>query len=292
LPDGSNKAEGGKRFKVSSGENRTADPVLSVVTVVRNAIAEIPKTLGSIHSAGNLSIESILIDGGSTDGTPDFLRAHGDEIDYWLCEPDHGIADAFNKGISIAKGEYVGILNAGDWYEPDALAIVAGASKSRPEIDVFCGSVQFWESGSPSVLCHSDPSRLEKETSVYHPTVFIKKAAYLNYGLYDESYKFAMDYELLLRFKRAGGKFFNIEKTLANMPLDGISHEHWYEGLREVKRARSKYFASIDVAYHHMRAVALNLGARALKSFGLRGVYEAYWGSRNRQISSGRKQGT
>lgn len=263
-----------------------------MVTTVLNGKGLIERTVQSMAERQCRGVEYIAVDGGSTDGTVEILRANHAVVTSWTSEPDRGISDAFNKGISAAHGEVIGFLNAGDWYEKEALSRVLEAYQSHPEADVFCGALQFWEEGAPSLLCHSDPSKLEKETSVYHPTVFIKKSAYLKYGLYDEDYKYAMDYELLLRFKRAGAKFFNIEKTLVNMPLDGISYTHWYEGLKEVKRARAKYFSSADVTYHHIRAVAMNVTARALKLSGLRGVYQAYWGSRNKQISSRREQGS
>ena len=236
-------------------------------------------------------VEYVVIDGGSGAATLGILEKYQNDIDNKLSEPDFGIAEAFNKGILAAKGQLIGFLNAGDRYEQNALRFVAKAYNSHPDVDIFCGSIQFWESGSPTLLCHSNLDRIEQETSVYHPTVFIKRSAYLRYGQYDEEYRYAMDYELLLRFKRNGAKFFNLEETLANMPLDGISHKHWYEGLKEVGRARSKYFSPANVAYHHLRAVAMNLAARGLKSVGLRGVYQAYWNSRNEKTSADRRQG-
>ncbi len=266
--------------------------MLTICTVTLNSAEGLDVTLKAMGTHTPRGYEHIVIDGGSSDGTLVAINSYGERIARWLSEPDRGISHAFNKGVELANGDLIGFLNAGDWYELDTVRFVVEASTSHPEVDVFCGSIRFWESGSPSILCHSDPSKLEKETSVYHPTVFIKKSAYLKYGLYDENYKYAMDYELLLRFKRAGARFFNIDKTLANMPLDGVSYIHWYEGLKEVKKARSKYFSYIDVTYHHVRAVAMNLAARGLKFLGLRGVYQAYWGSRNKQISSGREQGT
>jgi len=265
------------------------NPSITVVTTVLNGRGRLERTIQSMAEQRCRAFEYIAVDGGSTDGTLEVLKANHAIMTSWSSEPDWGIADAFNKGIRLATSNVVGLLSAGDWYEPDTLAIIAKACKSQPDVDVFCGSIQFWESGSPSILCHSDPSRLEMETSVYHPTVFVKKSAYLKYGLYDENYRFAMDYELLLRFKRAGAKFFTIEKTLANMPLDGVSYKNWYAGLLEVRRARSLYFSPSNVTYHHLRAVAMNLVARFLKQIGMDAFYKSYRQLRNSRGNSGRE---
>jgi glycosyltransferase involved in cell wall biosynthesis len=260
--------------------------LISVVTVSLNPGLAIQRTLKSVLDQKLKHHEYLVIDGGSTDGTIDILKKHESQLDQMISEPDRGISDAFNKGIRLAKGEVIGILNAGDWYEPDALKIVAEAFSANPHLDIVCGAVEFWEEGSPQLHCYSNPELLDKETSVYHPTVFVKKFAYLKYGVFDESYRYAMDYELLLRFKRKGAKFLSIENTLANMSLDGVSYRHWYSALKEARTVRSQYFPWYNVAYYHSIAVLKNIVARLLKRTGLRSTYQAYWQSRNRKIAT------
>jgi len=261
-------------------------PLISIITAVLNQREGLPRTIAGIVRAHGPSCQYIVIDGGSTDGTIDVIKSNQEHIDFSISEPDRGISHAFNKGIAAARGEVIGILNAGDWYEPSTLSTIAEVFRFHPDVDVFCGSLQLWEKGQPQLNCLSNPAALEKETSVYHPTVFIKKNSYLNHGTYDESYRYAMDYELLLRFKRRGAKFLSLDKTLANMTLDGISHKNWYSGLKEVRKARSMYFPRYNVLYYHTLAVLKNLIARALKRGGLQSVYQAYWQSRNRRIAS------
>jgi len=262
-------------------------PLISIVTAVHNGSDKIEKTMASVSGQDYERVQYIVIDAGSTDGTLDVIRAHEKEIGYWISEPDRGISNAFNKGIARARGDLIGILNAGDWYEPNALSTIAEVYQSHPDVDVFCGSIRFWDHNSPVLHCYSNPELLERQTSVYHPTVFIKRAAYEKYGVYDQSYRYAMDYELLLRFKRRGAKFFTLEQVLANMTLDGISSENWYSGLQEVWKARSMYFPRYNVLYYHTLAVLKNLIARALKKGGLQSVYQAYWRARNRRVASG-----
>ena len=261
-------------------------PSISVVTVVLNQKRPLQKTIDSVVLQACSSLQYVVIDGGSTDGTLDVIKENERTIDFWISEHDRGISHAFNKGIGQAKGDIVGILNAGDWYEPDALEIVAGAFSANPDVDVVCGAVEFWEHGSPQLHCFSNPERLDKETSVYHPTVFVRKSSYLKYGMFDESYRYAMDYELLLRFKRKGAKFLSVKDTLANMTLDGISYKNWYSALKEARRARSQYFPVYNVDYYHALAVLKNAIARVLKRTGLRAIYQAYWKSRNRKIAT------
>ena len=73
------------------------------------------------------AVEYIVIDGGSTDGTRELIESLGDHIDLWISEPDEGISDAFNKGIALARGEMIGLINSDDWYEPDAVAAAVTA---------------------------------------------------------------------------------------------------------------------------------------------------------------------
>jgi len=261
-------------------------PLISIITVVLNEKKGLQRSIESIVQQGYSRLEHIVIDGGSTDGTLDVIRAHEKEIGYWISEPDRGISHAINKGITSAGGDLIAILNAGDWYEPNTLQMVAGAHQAHPEAEVLCGALRFWERGEPTIVAYSNPARLDKETSVYHPAVFIKKTAYEKYGLYDEGFEFAMDYELLLRFKRRGARFIALDTVLANMSLDGISNRHWYRGLREVRKARSAYFGFPDVIYRHSLAVIKNVGARLLKRSGLRVLYEKHWELKSRSFAS------
>lgn len=265
-------------------------PLVSVITVVLNERDRFQRTLDSLRKCNYPRLQYIVIDGGSTDGTLDVIRANEAFISKWISEPDTGISDAFNKGIGFAAGELIGILNAGDTYEPATLDAVAGAWLAHPETDVLCGSIRFLDNEGSALVCCSDPRGLDSGTSVYHPTVFMRRASYQNFGFFDASYRFAMDYELLLRFKRRGAKFLALDKLLATMQLDGVSSRNWYAGLQEVKRARSDYFSFPNVLYYHLRAVLKNLGANALKRGGFGNAYRAYWSSRNRRIVSGMKK--
>ena len=258
------------------------EPFISVVTAVLNGREKIARTIESVRMQGFEAVEYIAIDGGSTDGTVEILREIQGLTVAFVSEPDRGISHAFNKGIAMARGEFIGILNAGDQYEPGTFGAIASAAHAHPEADVICGSINLWEGGSKPLRCDAHPELLEFETSVYHPAVFVRKSAYERSGGYDESFLYAMDYELMLRLKREGREFISLPKVLANMSLDGISSRHWYEGLKEVRRARARYFSPFNTSLHHGRAILMNVLARALKAAGLTSLYRAYRAHRDR----------
>jgi glycosyltransferase involved in cell wall biosynthesis len=251
-------------------------PLISVVTAVLNGRERIAQTIESIQTQDFKSVEYVAVDGGSTDGTLEILSGIKELPVALVSESDRGISHAFNKGIAMSRGEYIGILGAGDWYEPNGLSLVAAAAQAHPEADVLCGAINLWGSGSEPLRCFPRPELLDTGTSVYHPSVFIRKSAYERCGGYDESFRYAMDYELLLRMKQKGLRFFALPDTLANMRLGGISSLHWYKGLKEVRVARAKYFPFFNTLACHVRAVIMNVAAKGLNAFGLSFVYRRY----------------
>jgi len=278
------RLEGGRYQRDPRKTTASGHPLVTIVTIALNKKAGLGRTAESVKKQMYDNIEHIVIDGGSTDGSVDLLRSLDDSIDHWISEPDSGIAAAFNKGIGLANGDLVAFLNAGDWYEPDAVAAICQAYVQHPGSDVICGAIRLRNPDSSALVCLSDPSRVEEESSVYHPAVFVKRSAFTNIGMFDEHYLYAMDYELMLRFKRRGAKFLSITAVIANMNLDGVSYKHWYSGLSEVRQARAVYFPSYDVLIRHWIAVIKNLAARTLKMTGLSGVYRFYWYNRNESI--------
>ncbi len=213
-------------------------PLVSIITVVLNGEKGIRQSIESVINQSYPNIEYILIDGGSTDRTIDIIKEYTNHISSWKSEADDGISDAFNKGIRDAQGDIVGLLNAGDWYEPNTVQCVVEAFSQSTSIDIVCGALQFWKEDSRQYLCQSVPDLLESDMSITHPTCFLRKALYLANGMFSANYKYAMDYELLLRMKCSGAVFHALNDTLANMQHDGLSEMNWREALRETQRAR------------------------------------------------------
>jgi glycosyltransferase involved in cell wall biosynthesis len=219
-------------------------PLVSIVTIVLNGAQELRQTLDSVLQQTYELVEHIVIDGGSTDGTVEILKEYEPHLEYWTTEKDGGISDAFNKGIRKAGGEIVGLLNAGDWYEPDTVQQVVAVFQSDRNIGVICGSLQFWKGNRKEYLCRSVPHLLEREMSVTHPTCFVRRDLYAKVGPFSLDYKLAMDYEMLLRLKKLGCRFVSLERVLANMQHNGVSEENWQAALRETHKARNELLDS------------------------------------------------
>jgi len=231
---------GGLRSRGIEAQGGPGHPLVSIITIVFNGESSIRQTIESVLRQSYDSIEYIVIDGGSLDSTVSIIREYDEKIDYWQSEPDDGISDAFNKGIGVARGELIGLVNAGDWYEVGTVKRVVETFLAEQEVGVVCGALQFWKGQKREYLCHSVPQILEHEMAVTHPTCFVRASLYHHFGLFATDYKFAMDYELLLRFKLQGVKFLALKSVLANMQHDGVSEANWKRALQETHRARGE----------------------------------------------------
>lgn len=179
---------------------------ISIITVVFNAEKTIQNTIESVLSQTYKNIEYIIVDGCSTDNTSKIISTYADRISKYICEKDDGIYDAMNKGIRIATGDIVGILNSDDFYVSDnILSTVANAFNSI-DIDSVYGDLFYVDQDDTSKIIRRWKSR-EYEANLFrsgwhpaHPTLFIKRKVYLENGLFNLKFKIAADYELMLRF--------------------------------------------------------------------------------------------
>ena len=222
-------------------------PLVSVITVCKNPGDAIRFTFESVIEQSYSNIEYIIIDGGSDDGTLDWLMdlPQKNHISRLVSEGDNGIYSAINKGIRAASGELIGILHAGDTYNQDAIFNVAQVFlTNRADCKVIAGSMRLISSDGKKFKNYLLPKdalkQLTYRMSLNHPSIFIARDAYLRSGLYDESYKFAGDYELLYRFSKYGERFFLISDVLTTMAYGGISTKPFnlYKVAQEFGRAQ------------------------------------------------------
>lgn len=258
-------------------------PVISVVTVVYNGAAYLRQAIESVLGQNYPNLDYVIIDGGSTDGSLDIIDEYKNRLGYFISEPDQGISDAFNKGISAAKGELIGILNADDWYEPDTLNKVAQAFLNG-QADIIHGNQQYWTTVHGNTerdyIFSAKQELLPKEMTINHPTCFVRKAVYEQHGTFRTDMKYAMDYELMLRFWLAGARFQYLNHTLANMRLAGASDQHWRMAYVESYRAKRLNGISWGTAYpYYMKMVLRTTVARTLPKLGLGSVLA--WFRRN-----------
>ncbi|HEV9037865.1 MAG TPA: glycosyltransferase family 2 protein [Puia sp.] len=249
--------------------------LVTIITIVYNGEKYIEDTIRSVGAQTYPNIEYIIVDGGSTDSTPDIIGKYRDTVTTLIMEKDEGISDAFNKGLRLAKGEIIGIINADDWYEPDTVEKVVAA---MPDHDIVYGRLRLWKDDRPDFVCEGDHNYLVSEMTINHPTVFARKEVYDRWGGFDKKYKCAMDYDLVLRFWINGCRFRYIPAILANMRWGGLSDNRWMLGCRETLSIKNKYlphrrWRNRLYFYKHILAIS---APRILQQFGLHFVTRFY----------------
>lgn len=230
------KGEGGLRTKGIFKKSYDDKPLISIITVVYNGEKHLEQTIQSVISQTYKNVEYIIIDGGSTDGTLDIIHKYEHMIDYWVSEKDAGIYDAMNKGISLAAGEWIGLINADDWYESNACEAVAEYFKKKSGAYVFHGIMKMYDESTKYLYCTKPAKRyslLKKGMVIDHPATFISRSLYKEYGLYGTHYKIAADWDLILRLYLAGVEFVSINQVFANFRAGGVSSEMNYFGFKE-----------------------------------------------------------
>ena len=196
-------------------------PLVTIITVVLNGGKYIEQTFKSVFNQSYSNIEYIVIDGGSKDNTIDIIEKHTNQIDYWQSESDKGLYFAMNKGISLAKGELIGILNADDYYDEQTVKLIVDAF-TKTNADVFHGDILLITEND-SVKMNSDFNKMMQQPSVFHPTCFVKKVVYDKIGSFDTQYKISADYDFLLRCIKHNYIFNYIPKVLCHFRPGGMS---------------------------------------------------------------------
>lgn len=200
----------------------TPAPLVTVVTAAFNALPDLRETIASVAAQLGPSVDHVIVDGGSGDGTRDYLAALPPSV-RWLSEPDRGIADAMNKGVALARGEFVLVLQAGDLFaSPESVAMAE--PHLRGEHDMVSFAVLLRSENSDTRL-RPKPLGLRTEFKMTspHQGLFVRRALYDRIGVFDAGLRIASDYEFLLRARRAGASLVAVDEVLAIMPETGIS---------------------------------------------------------------------
>lgn len=200
------------------------NPKISVITISYNSEKTIEKTIQSVLNQTIDDFEYVIIDGGSTDSTIDIIKSYEAEFNgrlKWVSEPDNGIYDAFNKGIKLSVGDYIGFINSDDWYQHNALEVLK-VSLLESKADVIFGLLNVWESNKLVWVYCNFCSTIQKE-SLAHPSTFISRKAYQQHGLYSLDYKSASDYEMFIRLYNAGCSFKYVDSAFSNFARGGVS---------------------------------------------------------------------
>ena len=192
--------------------------LVSIVTPSFNQSAYLEQTIRSVLEQDYADIETLVIDGGSTDGSPDIIKKYASRLAYWISEKDSGQADAINKGMARAKGEIVAWLNSDDYYLPGAVAAAVKAFDENPDVAmVYADMLAVDEHGQTFNTLRFRQLTLEDLLSfqiIGQPAVFMRRSAFEKAGGLDLSYHFLLDHHLWIRIA-AQGRILHVPQTWA-----------------------------------------------------------------------------
>jgi glycosyltransferase involved in cell wall biosynthesis len=224
---------------------------ITIITVCYNSANTIGQTIASIASQNYSNKEYIIVDGGSTDSTMAIVK-NAASVSSYISEPDKGIYDAMNKGLKLAKGDVIGLLNADDFYAADdVLSNIAEIFKDHDVQACFADLVYVDQRESSRVVRYwkSEPYQKGLFKSGWmpaHPTFFVRREVYEKYGLFNLDYKIAADFELLFRFiEQYQIKTVYLDKVLVKMRTGGTTNKSlkniWAQNKEIIQTLRLTY---------------------------------------------------
>lgn len=203
---------------------------ISIITVVWNNDKTIKKAIESVLNQSYKEIEYIIVDGQSSDKTVNIINSYGEKISKFISEPDNGLYDAMNKGITLATGDVIGILNSDDFYENNSIIQnIIDEFQSR-KVDIIYGDVVYVNPDNlEKIVRYYDSSKFNPLKFAYgwmpaHPSVFVKRHIYEKYGLFRTDLKIASDFDILARLIYVNNVSYGyINKVVVRMRTGGIS---------------------------------------------------------------------
>lgn len=252
------RTEGGLRTHGQLKAGTPGHPLISYVTVVRNNTATLARTIESVQKQTYDNVEHIILDGASTDGTLDLIKTYADRLDYFVSEPDHGLYEAINKAVPLARGQLICILNSDDWLEPRAAEIAAYRMRETLEapallltsalVRMINGGIHEWH---PAFV---HPGSYFTCANDCHNGIYATRSAYERSGPYDTSFKIAADFKWIMTSLEAGAAFIYTREATVNYSMGGTSgdvRQHSVECMRVVSD-RFDFLSPVEVSglYH------------------------------------------
>ncbi len=249
---------------------------ISIITASFRSEYTIKDTLESVNIQTYPYIDHIIIDGASNDGTLDIVKAHGKRVVHITTEPDKGIFDAYNKGLGVADGEIIGILNSDDFYAtPHAIAHVMQAFED-PTVDAVYADLFYVDKDDTKKIIRYWKSRAYKKDDFLrgftpaHPTLFLRKRVYAENGGFKTEFRYSGDYEFMLRiFKNNKIKSVYLPEIIVRMRTGGATGG----GMKSMKKQNMEILKALNIndvkinkAYYFASKLVNRVGQR------LRGV--------------------
>jgi len=224
---------------------------ISIITVVWNNKNSIKNAIDSVLNQTYKNIEYIIIDGVSTDGTIEIVRSYGDKVSKFLSEPDSGLYDAMNKGIFLATGDVVGILNSDDFYIDDQVIQRVVKEFEVKDVDSVYADLEFVKPVNlDKTVRYYDSSKFNPSKFAYgwmpaHPTFFVKKEIYERYGVFRTDLKIGADFDILVRFLFTHKISYSyMQEVLVKMRLGGVStsfNNIWIINIEQLQVCRDNH---------------------------------------------------
>lgn len=233
------------------------NPLFSIITVTYNAASTLPATLRSVGEQTCKLYEYLVIDGDSKDGTADLANASGIDNLTVVCEPDRGLYDAMNKGLGLAKGDYVIFLNAGDsFHSPNVLQLIADTIMENDYPGIVYGQTQIVNADrkrigdrhltAPAILTLDS---FKEGMVVCHQAFIVLRKLVDNY---DTRYKFSADFEWCIRCLQRSHRNCYIDRILIDYLSEGITTSNRWRSLWERFKIMSFYFGFFPTLYRHV----------------------------------------
>ncbi len=237
-------AEGGLRLQSKYKQSIENKPLVTIITVVYNNENTLERCIKSVLNQTYDNIEYIVIDGGSTDGTLDIIKKYENSIDYYISEPDDGIYYAMNKGIVLARGDYLNFMNSDDEFLPNAISVSIKTILEN-KADGSVAHANMYDDKGKFMWVYT--TRPFDETSYLtrnpcnHQTLFLSKEAYNKIGYFDTRYKYAAD---LISEYLVIKNNFNIvpgKEIIANCYFIGETNQNYLESEKEAYKVASEF---------------------------------------------------
>lgn len=232
-------------------------PLFSVITVCYNAEETLEDTIQSVIAQTYHHVEYIIVDGASTDGTPDIIARYRERLAHVICEPDNGLYDAMNKGMRLATGDYLCFLNAGDcFHEDDTLQrMVHTLDATAPLPDILYGETELVDREGHFIRMRrlQAPQRLtwrsfRQGMLVCHQAFFARRTLAVPYDL---SYRFSADFDWCIRVMKQAHVLHNTHLTLIDYLQEGLTTRNHRASLRERFRIMVRHYGWCSTIAHH-----------------------------------------